>query len=256
MSSIMRSESVCYADMEHEVPVSTNNHWSCTPLQRQESTMYVPNTNLTYGEACRGPSAAGPSAAAPHRRLKKISAPPMQYNLGNATGQVVCKHIDELTANANLESPEFVANLKEVLLKRHPDASIIFGYIPAPPNGIISKQVIGEKGYFFKMTTTVCGVYFIWHDIVNNMFLFWGSSKFKVVKAMNSIRWRIAKIIEQSNQAEQIQRDASSFPGGALAIAESARRCLDIKEECDDDDDEMPALISQGNTPDYETHFD
>jgi hypothetical protein len=253
----MRSESVCYADnMEHEVPVSTNNHWSSTPLQRQESTMYVPNTNVTYREASAAAQSAAAQSAAANRRPTKISAPPMQYNLGNATGQVVCKHIDELTANANLESPEFVANLKEVLLKRHPDPSIIFGYIPAPPNGIITKQVIGEKGYFFKMTTTVCGVYFIWHDIVNNMFLFWGPSKFKVVKAMNSIRWRIAKIIEQSNQAVQAQRGA--FPGGALANAESARRCLHIKEECDDndDEDEMPALISQGNTPDYETHFD
>jgi len=162
---------------------------------------------------------------------KKIMAPPVQYDLLRATPQQVCMHIDELTKGANLESPGYVANLKQMMYENHQTRPIIFGYIPAPPIEVITKQVIGVGGYFFKMTTTVCGVYFIWHDTDTNMFLFWGPSQFKVVKAMNSIRWRIFKHCEM---------------WGAGAASEAANA------EDEDEYADMPGLISQGSSPDYE----
>jgi hypothetical protein len=89
------------------------------------------------------------------------------------------------------------------------------------------------------MTTACCDVYFIWYDSATNTFLFWGSSTFKVVKAMNSIRWRIFKYFEAYQQQPMKQQVRSQSP----------------PPESDDDeydDDDMPALISCGNTPDYE----
>ena len=149
---------------------------------------------------------------------KKIMAPPMQYDLKYADASIVYQHIKELTKN-DQAAALYLEQIKPALYAPRP---VVFGYIPAPPNEEITRKVIGVKGYFFKMTTTCCGVYFIWHDRDSNTFLFWGPSVFKTVKAMNSIRWRIIKFCEMA------------------------------KEEQDETDDDMPALISMGNSPDYE----
>jgi hypothetical protein len=148
---------------------------------------------------------------------KKIMAPPMQYDLRHADASIVYEHIKELTKN-DQAAALYLEQIKPALYAPKP---VVFGYIPAPPNEEITRKVIGVKGYFFKMTTACCGVYFIWHDKTANTFLFWGPSVFKTVKAMNSIRWRIIKFCEMA-------------------------------EDQDETDDDMPSLISMGNTPDYE----
>jgi hypothetical protein len=162
---------------------------------------------------------------------KKIMAPPMQYDLHKADAAFVYSHIKVLTEN-DVIATEYLEQIKPAMFANQ--RPIVFGYIPAPPVEHIIKQVIGAKGYFFKMTTVVCGVYFIWHDTTANTFLFWGPSTFKVVKAMNSIRWRIFKYCQMYN-AEPID------------------------DETDDEtDDDMPGLVdcyeqlSCGNEPDHE----
>lgn len=151
---------------------------------------------------------------------KKIIAPPMHYDLCHADAYTVYNHITTLI-KGDVHATKWIEQQKYAMFaQRKP---IVFGYIPAPPNASITQKVIGHKGHYFKMTTACCDVYFIWHDWETNMFLFWGANTFKVVKAMNSIRWRIVKYYEEETSKE---------------------------EESDDDD--MPALISMGNTPDYE----
>lgn len=159
--------------------------------------------------------------AAKHR----IMAPPMKYELQNADANHVYNHIKELTKN-DPEASKYLEQIKPNLYASH--RPIVFGFIPAPPIEEITRKVIGVKGYFFKMTTSCCGVYFIWHDQDRNNFLFWGPSTFKTVKAMNSIRWRIIKCCELGYRPHNEDDDDDS------------------------DEDEMPALISSGNTPDYE----
>ncbi len=149
---------------------------------------------------------------------KKVMAPPMQYDLRKADAATVYYHIKTLIKDDPLAT-SWIEQQKPAMFTQQ--APLVFGYIPAPPSSSITQKVIGYKGHYFKMTTACCGVYFIWHDWETNMFLFWGSSTFKVVKAMNSIRWRIVKYCEEAND--------------------------------DETDDDMPALISMGNTPDYET---
>jgi hypothetical protein len=168
----------------------------------------------------------------PAQPKKKIIAPPMKYDLLTATPTTVYNHMLKLTQN-DTTAANYVESIKPMLAAQR---EIVFGYIPAPPNANITRQVIGLKGYFFKMTTACCGVYFIWHDHEANVFLFWGPSTFKVVKAMNSIRWRIFKYCE----------------------VYTPERSLAPEPEEDDGDDEsdeyadMPGLISMGNSPDYE----
>ena len=163
---------------------------------------------------------------------KKVIAPPMTYDLRTATPEYVYQHLVVLTQH-DATATEYIQTIKPTLDAQR---QIVFGYIPAPPDATITKQVIGLKGYFFKMTTACNGIYFIWHDQAANVFLFWGPSTFKVVKAMNSIRWRICKHYDMIGNTE-----------------EQSRRSLAPEPESDDEtDDDMPGLISMGNSPDYE----
>ena len=182
---------------------------------------------------------------------KKVMVPPMQYDLRFAAAHMAYNHIAELTKN-DLGATNYLAQIKpEFDELQYNQKPIVFGYIPEPPHTDVTRQVIGLKGYFFKKTTTCCGVYFIWHDTAHNSFLFWGPSKFKVVKAMNSIRWRIFKFYEE--RSSKYRRSAAPEP---------------ISEDEDDDEDEyadmpglipadeaqdlMPKQISMGQEPDYE----
>jgi len=151
---------------------------------------------------------------------KKVLVPPIHYDLREADAAYVYSHLKALTKN-DVVAAAYVDQIEPALYATY--KPVVFGYIPAPPNSDITRKVIGQKGYFFKMTTTLCEVHFIWHDTESNTFLFWGPSIFKVVKAMNSIRWRIVKYCDEVMQT--------------------------IAEE---DDDDMPELISCGNTPDHE----
>lgn len=198
-----------------------------------------------------------PVATNPIALNEKIMAPPMHYDLRTADATFVYNHIKSLTKN-DVVATEFLEQIKHAMFTQ--TKPIVFGYIPAPPIEQIVKQVIGTKGYFFKMTTVTSGVYFIWHDTAANTFLFWGASTFKVVKAMNSIRWRIFKYCEVYNAQKpaEIVYDAKRDN----AKRDEAKRDDDDDEDDDEDYDDMPDLISidecqrisQGREPVYEHH--
>ena len=267
--SIMRSESMCPtgADSmnlsEQFFDESMRSHYN---MREADSTLYEENSlrshSMSVEEYCESevavletlqeideepytgkietPSKAEPSKAEPASKSnkKKIVAPPMHYILRNAPADVVYNHLRELTKHSPVATDYVRVIAPALYAQRQP---IVFGYIPAPPLVEITKQVIGEEGYFFKMTTAICGVYFIWHDRDTNVFLFWGSNTFKVVKAMNSIRWRIFKCCDLygASAVEANAVDASAVEANAV-------------EAVDDEYADMPDLISCGNSPDYE----
>ena len=210
MSSIMRTLSICTDELMYQDESVESMY--------QHKLMIIPEEEQAQQQEQAQQS------------RQKIMAPPMQYPLFNVTLESVFLHLDHLT-QFDLASPAYLVRLKEMMRERHQTKPIIFGYIPAPPSESITKQVIGANGYFFKMTTTLCDAYFIWHDIENHMFLFWAASTFKIVKAMNSIRWRIVKCYDQANQQRRQYRSQGPEP---------------------DSDDDMPDLISCGSVPDYE----
>jgi hypothetical protein len=237
-SKMFRSMSICPESMmstersrsPSPEPIMRSASVSSPPMSRVQSPCMVRRLE----KICETPP---PSPVVVEEiKKEKIMAPPMQYDLHKADAAFVYSHIKELTKN-DVVATEYLERIKPAMFANQ--KPIVFGYIPAPPIEQIVKQVIGAKGYFFKMTTVVAGVHFIWHDTEANMFLFWGPSTFKVVKAMNSIRWRIFKYCEEYNaqQPAEIVYDAN-----------------------DDTDDDMPALvsiddcepISQGSAPDYE----
>ncbi len=168
---------------------------------------------------------------------QQIMVPPMRYDLKQGTSNNIMGHLNSLnimTTTAAGPVQDSIERFKETLRLRHEKKHFTtFGYIPAPPDSDVTRQVIGKDGHFFKMTTTLCEVDFIWHDRVNQMFLFWGSSTFKVVKALNSIRWRIHKIYTNLREQQQAQ-----------ATTTMQYDVEDISDDESDNDDDLPRLIS------------
>jgi hypothetical protein len=133
------------------------------------------------------------SAAMPQVQNKpKVIVPPMHYRLAKLTQHEALSQIGSLTRGL-YDLPPDLANWIHWDITSRQFTS--FGYIPAPPNVDMVKQIIGIDGYYLKLTTTNCGVDFIWHDRTTNEFHFWGEYQ-RCIKAMNQIRYRICKIVE------------------------------------------------------------
>jgi hypothetical protein len=111
------------------------------------------------------------------------------FNLMVGDAKQVLDHICNLTDRFSVLDPEFTYWLVEKIGQR---PFTTFGYLPAPANVDLTKQIIGKDGYYFKLTTINTGVDFIWHDRKENHFLFWGP-KVCVVQAMKIIQSRIRK---------------------------------------------------------------
>jgi len=127
---------------------------------------------------------------------KDADKPKTWFNLMQGDRYQVLDHIGRLTNRFRDIDPDLTYWLMD-RIGRRPHTT--FGYMQAPFNrNIIDvdmiKQIIGKDGYYFKLTTTNTGVDFIWHDRVENHFLFWGEKKC-VVQAMKIIQSRI-KLVE------------------------------------------------------------
>ena len=131
------------------------------------------------------------------QQQQRIMVPPMRYPLDYIPSSDMAGNFQRLKAVECFPTDEAKsqANAFLELVAKNPSIKTwVFGYIPAPPHSDITRRVIGKDGYYFKMTTTLSEVGFIWHNRDTNKFLFWGPSPYKVVKAMNAIRWRIHKV--------------------------------------------------------------
>jgi len=112
---------------------------------------------------------------------------PTWFNLLGGDARQVMNHIGQLTNGFAALDPQLTQWLMENIGQR---AFTTFGYLPAPTDAALTKQIIGRDGYYFKLTTNNTGVDFIWHDRKENHFLFWGP-KACVVQAMKIIQSRI-----------------------------------------------------------------
>jgi len=123
-----------------------------------------------------------------------------------------------------------------------------FGMFNAPTNIDAVKMIIGEDGYFLKLTTRACDLDIIWHDRKNNMFLFWGPCIYSVVQAMNQIRSRIIKYTVYVNPTQsRIQPQQEPYQEPQQASTQPQQYGIeDISDDEDDDDEfaDMPPLVT------------
>lgn len=123
---------------------------------------------------------------------QNIIVPPMRYCLSKLSSFEALRQIGSITGGF-YDLPPHIADWIHWDINSRQFTS--FGYIPAPPNVDMVKQIIGIDGYYFKLTTTNCGVDFIWHNRTTNEFQFWGEYQ-RCIRAMNEIRYRICKTVE------------------------------------------------------------
>jgi hypothetical protein len=105
------------------------------------------------------------------------------WKLEEITGGEAYNQINGLTG-MNIKDPDFsMEDMGNRLLRN----DVLFrGFMYAPTDETITRRVIGENGYFFKITTEYSGINFVWHDRSKNIFYFWGHKE-NVINAMNKI---------------------------------------------------------------------
>ena len=116
----------------------------------------------------------------------------MYYKLQQITSKNALQKIETLTNNFN-DSCKMTQEFIDTLRKNLDNENIIFeGFLYAPTDSNITRQVIGRNGCYFHQTTEKQGIEMIWHDtsVARPVFRFWGQ-KANVIKAMNIIRHRI-----------------------------------------------------------------
>ena len=123
------------------------------------------------------------------------------YKLEKVEAAQTLEDIKTLTNGFSVElgiTPEFVEKLTARVTER---GYAFRGFLYAPKNTDVTKQVIGKGGCYFHQTTEKCNIDFIWHNRENypGKFEFWGDKK-EVIKAMDIIRSRIYNHNEQAYQ--------------------------------------------------------
>ena len=99
----------------------------------------------------------------------------LYYKLTPMSGQDALQSINKLTDNLSVKhklAEDFSEKLTNTL--KNLESDIFHGFLYAPKNNDITKQVIGKDGCYFHLTTEKTGVFFIWHNRKSNKFEFWG----------------------------------------------------------------------------------
>ena len=111
-------------------------------------------------------------------------------------GPIAWDLIKRLTNDLEKFTRDFVDQL---MLRIAP--GVTFGYLPAPSEVEVTRQVIGQGGKFLILTTERSRAAFIYHDRKTNNFVFWGD-KTSVVKAMYTVVHRIRMCVSRCEAQE------------------------------------------------------
>lgn len=116
----------------------------------------------------------------------------MYFKLTPIPSRNALTRIEQLTNNFDPEfkiSTDFVQSLRTRL---DSDDTIMEGFLYAPTDSDVCRQVIGTGGCYFHQTTTQQDIAMIWHDRTPHrpVFRFWGK-KYNLIRAMNIIKHRI-----------------------------------------------------------------
>lgn len=126
------------------------------------------------------------------------------YKLEKLEAEKALEDIRVITKDFSVElglTPEFVEALKTKITTR---GYTFNGFLYAPKELDVIRQVIGKGGCYFHKTTNDCDIDFIWHNRETGQFIFWGD-KMNLIHAMDIIRTRIQNKNDEfySNKREQ-----------------------------------------------------
>ena len=126
------------------------------------------------------------------------------YKLEKLEAEKALEDIRVITKDFSVELgliPEFVEALKTKITTR---GYTFNGFLYAPKELDVIRQVIGKGGCYFHKTTNDCDIDFIWHNRETGQFVFWGD-KMNLIHAMDIIRTRIQNKNDEfyANKREQ-----------------------------------------------------
>jgi hypothetical protein len=90
--------------------------------------------------------------------------------------------------------------------------NMIYGQFDGPSNIAVIDKVNGVDGFFLKKTIHETVIDFIWFQEENCQYLFWGSSKERVIDAMNRIRSRIIKCVKNCKPETELDEACPPSP--------------------------------------------
>ena len=126
---------------------------------------------------------ANPEFHVPHK-------PYYLRSTANALDEIrsVTNNLQNIPSQFNTTSLEF-----RLILSK---GDMIYGQFDGPSNRAVVQDVNGDGGFFLNKTFHETAIDFIWWDQKNCQYLFWGSSKKRVINAMNRIRDRIMACVK------------------------------------------------------------
>ena len=148
----------------------------------------------------------------------------------------------------------------DVELRSPHKANMIYGQLDGPANLDVINEVNGISGFCLKQVIQESVIDFIWFQTETSQYLFWGSSKERVIDAMNRIRRRIIKCVKQYTDNKGL-KETASYPDLILkckVICETpppALECCWLNKRCGNSSPPPPLCrsISVANyrDPDY-----
>jgi len=125
----------------------------------------------------------------------------MFYKLTSFSGKDTLTYLNKITNSFDEKHKLNDDFIKQLQITLDSTEDLFYGFLYAPKNQDITKQVIGKDGCYFHKTTEETHIYFIWHNRKSNKFEFWGQKR-EIIDAMNRIKYRIDKVTERTNQKQ------------------------------------------------------
>jgi hypothetical protein len=119
----------------------------------------------------------------------------------NLSSESALTEINNITKNitSSGEDEEFLNKLVESI-KESPE--VFRQNIKGSDNIDVTKQVIGRKGYYLRLTTEKTGVFFIWHNHEDKTYTIWSPNKEALERAIGVINHRIKITTYRNKQPE------------------------------------------------------
>jgi len=118
----------------------------------------------------------------------------MKYQLTHQSCVEAYTEILERLGSNVVDMPDTIKKGLEIL-RLCGDNTLIYKLVLDVSNVSVEnmKQVIGRDGYYFHITTNLCGLDFIWHNHTTQQIEFWGPSAKNVHNGKKEIMKRIMK---------------------------------------------------------------
>jgi len=137
------------------------------------------------------PAPLEPAPNEPAMSLDFATPKPARFEIISNNAETTLRQMRSITNNFNNIAPEYVTRMCANVNKRK---QTWIGFIEAPADTAVLKQIIGKNGMHLKHFTASYEMDLIWHDRDANKFIIWGPRK-TIIDALKALRRQIKRFI-------------------------------------------------------------